>query len=110
MTLADELKEHSNVAESFRAGRIEFHSTLWKIVQLFKAILAVSMDSRTSSALPVPVLAVLFIGVPWDITFTLNNSWTLAAAIALGFHVLATATSQDLAGASDYRAGRAHLA
>lgn len=88
-----------SVAMSFRS---------WILV--LGAAFLVYLFAVRSGALPVPVLAVLFIGVAWDMLFSPNNSWTLAVAIALGFQVLATAALQDLAGASDYRAVRAHLA
>jgi hypothetical protein len=105
LTLPDELKEKSNVASSFRSGRIEFHSTFWNfwsyfgfagiglviylIVILMKAILTLSSERHPNHDMPTAVVAVLLVGVIWDILFSPNNSWTLGVAVAAALQVFA---------------------
>lgn len=105
LTLSEGLKNQSNVADSFRNGRIEFHSTIWNFWSYFglagialalaifgyvlRATLSLQVDPSPKSGPPAAALAVLFVGAMWDILFSPNNSWTLAVAIAFSFQVLA---------------------
>lgn len=109
LTLSEGLKDRSNVADSFRVGRIEFHSTFWNywsyfglagillagiaIFYLCRALLALHGDVVRQTGLPVGVLAVLFTGASWDILFSPVNSWTLAFALVLSFNVLKGSSS-----------------
>jgi hypothetical protein len=97
LVLADELKEKSNVADSFRSGRIEFHSMLWNfwsnfgipglVLMLFvllihfRAVLCLPTMGGLGSAFPTAAISVLVIGSMWDILFSPTNSWTLAVAV-----------------------------
>ncbi|WP_152642522.1 hypothetical protein [Pseudarthrobacter chlorophenolicus] len=99
LSLTEGLKDRSNVADSFRAGRIEFHSTLWNywsyfglagaalsgfaIYFLFKAVLSLHTYTSNRIGIPVGALAVLFTGAIWDILFSPVNSWTLAFALVV---------------------------
>lgn len=104
LTLSEGLKDRSNVADSFRVGRIEFHSTLWNYWSYFglagillattalghlaRASLALNTQIFRQMGLPVGAMAVLLTGAIWDILFSPVNSWTLAVALLVSLQVM----------------------